>query len=204
MFNLMKKDLLLQRKLLLIYFIILCFYLWSDFNAAMSIAIISSLFVINSHYYDEKDSANILLNALPYSRKEIVSSKYIGALLFTGVMIPICILGQILLDSMKFQVSIKDIVLSFLIVMLFTSFYLPFFYKFSQQYILAAFSLIFLLIMIFANKILEFITAHFGGNIRFLMQTTESHLLLFLALTTIICYGLSWILSIIIYEKKAF
>jgi ABC-2 type transport system permease protein len=43
--------------------------------------------VLYRHIMDEKTSIHILLNSLPYTRKEIVSSKYIGACVFTFVIV---------------------------------------------------------------------------------------------------------------------
>lgn len=46
-------------------------------DVAYVIIICSAVFVINTYQSDDKDNANILVNSLPYTRKEIISSKYV-------------------------------------------------------------------------------------------------------------------------------
>ncbi len=83
-------------------------------DVAYVIIICSAVFVINTYQSDDKDNANILVNSLPYTRKEIISSKYVGTLLFTIVIIPFCLVGKyFILDSMEFQLSIESYILGF-------------------------------------------------------------------------------------------
>lgn len=78
MFNLIKKDLILQKNLLLVYLLVLVLLLSSGFHFGFIVVLLSSLFLFNSQYYDDKEKSHVLLNSLPYTRKEIVSSKYVG------------------------------------------------------------------------------------------------------------------------------
>ena len=42
--------------------------------------IVASVFIpFNTYAYDEKAETNILLNSLPYTRNEIIASRYLGA-----------------------------------------------------------------------------------------------------------------------------
>lgn len=96
-------------------------------DVAYVIIICSAVFVINTYQSDDKDNANILVNSLPYTRKEIISSKYVGTLFFTIVIIPFCLVGKyFILDGMEFQLSLESYILGFLAVMLITAFYIPF------------------------------------------------------------------------------
>ena len=204
MLNLIKKDIFLQKKLFVLYAGLILFYIWSDFSPVLTITLTSSMFVLHSHYYDEKDRANVLLNALPYTRKEIISSKYIGALTFTLMLIPTVIIGHFIIDGSFIQLSVKDIVLSLLSVMLFTAFYLPFFYKFTQQYLLIAFSAVFSMLVIIAPRAAEYIVNHFGEIIETITSFSSLQFYGLLSVVVLICYGLSWLLSVKIYQRKAF
>lgn len=204
MFNLMKKDLILQKRLLIVYVVLLIIYLRSDLSIVFSVVMISSLFVINSHYYDEKDKANILLNSLPYSRKEVVSSKYIGALLFAVIVMLVYVIGQYFVDSSFVNLSYKQIISCFIGTMLFTAFYLPFFYKFTQQYLLVAFSGFFVIVIITVQPISEFIMSNFQETIQLLQSMATIQLYSIMTILVIIIYSFSWILSIKIYSNKAF
>lgn len=204
MFNLIKKDFILQKRLLIVYVILLIIYLRADFNIVFSVVMISSLFVINSHYYDEKDKANILLNSLPYTKKEIVSSKYIEALLSAVIVILLYIIGQYILGSSLGNFSFMQIISCFLGIMLFTAFYLPFFYKFTQQYLLVAFSALVVIVIIAARPILEFVMSNFAETIQLLQSMATIQLYSIMTTLVIIIYIISWLLSIKIYSNKAF
>lgn len=204
MFNLIKKDFILQKKMLSVYLVILAFCLYSDYNLVFVIMIVSSLFVMNSHYYDEKENAHILLNSLPYTRREIVSSKYLGAILFSLIVIPLGIAGQVIMDNKMLQEPLKIIVLSLLLVLFFTSFYLPFFYKFTQQYLLIGFTFIFILLVFLVNKLPILLSDHFAGAVEFVSELNDATLLSSLSLIAVVCYLVSWLLSVRIYQKKAF
>ena len=204
MLNLIKKDFILQKNLMFVYLIVLALFLSSDFNFSFVIALVSTLILFNSQYYDEKEKAHILINSLPYTRKEIVSSKYIGGLLFTLCLIPIGYVGTFFLGDTVLSSPVRSIIMGFLIVMVVSSFFLPFFYKFTQQYLLIAFSILLALSFFLYSKLSQFIAKHFGEFIAFYEGINDGVLLGSIAAIAISCYALSWMLSIKIYQKKAF
>ena len=88
MINLILKDVLIQKKLILFYIATIIIYLWAGVPSLLFLGFLYSvIFILNAFAYDEKDNANILLISLPYTRKEIVSSKYIGSLIFTTIFV---------------------------------------------------------------------------------------------------------------------
>ena len=204
MLNLIKKDFILQKNLLVVYLIVLALFLSSDFNFSFVIAMVSSLILFNSQYYDEKDKAHILINSLPYTRKEIVSSKYIGGLIFTLCLIPIGYVGTLFLGDTVLSSPVRSILMGFLIVMIFSSIFLPFFYKFTQQYLLIAFSVLLALSFFIYSKLSQFFEKHFGEFIAFYESINDGLLLGSIAVIAISCYAISWMLSIRIYQRKAF
>lgn len=204
MFNLIKKDFLLQKRLLIVYVILLIIYLRADLSIVFTVVTISSLFVMNSHYYDEKDKANILLNSLPYTKKEIVSAKYIEASLSAAVFIVLFVIAQYVMDSSLGNFSFIQIISCFLGTMIFTAFYLPFFYKFTQQYILIGFSAVIVLVVISARPITEFVVSNFPETIQTLQEMATFQIYSMVTILVLIIYGFSWILSIKIYSNKAF
>lgn len=208
MFNLILKDFYAQKLLMLLYLGIMAIYMFSGLNSSFIVAIISALFVMNSHYYDEKDKTNIFLNSLPFTRKEIVSSKYIGSLVFTTITILVFIglkgISQIISQDSVELFNIELIILSYLLVMLFTSVYLPFFYKFTQQYLLVIFSAVFILVMFSIRYIYDFVMKNFSGVIDFFSSLSTGYLYILLTVITIIVFAISWFMSIKIYERKDF
>ena len=161
-------------------------------------------FITQTFAYDEKDNANILLNSLPYTRKEIVSSKYIGSLIYTSLIIFITSIGDFFLNGKEVLFLWKDILLIIGLVMVTLSFILPIFYKFKTQSLMIAVGALFGIYIL----IIKFLSPSLNGTLRELIQkfmTLQETQMYFVAiLTIIILYVGSWLLSIRIYARKVF
>ena len=213
MTNLIWKDLIVQKRLLPLYVGIMGFYFFSDFSSiavsdispfAWLAFIMSTTLIMNAFYYDEKDNINILLNSLPYTRRQIVSSKYIGALLFTALFLVLTIVGSFIVNGMELAVSWKEVLQTFGLVMAWLTIMFPFFYKFKQQYLLLG-AVIFLIVGITAFNILfHLFNARFGKFMEWLAGLTDLQFYSALGLGIVLLYGASWRLSIRIYERKVF
>lgn len=204
MLNLIKKDLILQKTTLPAYLLFLISYLWVGMDVAYVIIICSAVFVIVSHQSDAKDNANILINSLPYSRKEIISSKYIGTLLFTLVIMPFCLVGKYFItDGMKFQIPLESFVLSFLAVMLIAAFYIPFFVAFKVQTLVPIFIFLSIGVVFLLRKTPYLFNKYAKDVVTFLNETSDLKLFLILTAIAVGCYAVSWVLSIRIYQNKA-
>lgn len=204
MFNLMRKDFILQKDRLIIYLGLLLFYLWSDFYIVISVGFITSLFVMNSHYYDEREKINIMLNSLPYTRKEIVSAKYIEAIIVTAIVLIFTIIGKSIFDGTLISVTMEEIILCFIGTMIFTAIYLPFFFKFTQQYLLVAFAMLFVIVVMVARIVIDWFSPSLTKMIQFLKSLPAIELYSIAIIVVILFYAISWMLSIRIYSKKAF
>lgn len=204
MLNLMKKDIILQKHLLLVYLGLILLYLYVDINYVVSVVMTSSLFVLHSHYYDEKDKANMLLNSLPYTRKEIVSSKYIEAILILIPVIAISVLGNTIMNGGELTVTFTSLFACIIGTMMFTAFYLPFTYKFSQQYLMIATSFLIGLVIVFMPAINRFVMTKFSTQINDLKSVSDVQLIGVIGVISILIYAVSWKMSISIYSKKSF
>ncbi|MCY9518029.1 ABC-2 transporter permease [Paenibacillus apiarius] len=204
MFNLILKDILIQKKIIIFYIATIILYLLVDTSLVLIGFIYSVVFIMNAYSYDEKDNANILLNSLPYTRKEIVCSKYIGALIFTSIFIIIIYFGDFLLNGKEALFSWKEVLLIIGLVMVAISFMLPFSYKFKTQYLLIASGALFGIYMV----TISFLFPTFNDTLRELIQKfmslQETQFYFLTILTVSILYIGSWLLSIRIYEKKVF
>ncbi|MEK5070023.1 ABC-2 transporter permease [Sporosarcina sp. FSL K6-1508] len=202
MFNLIRKDILLQKTTLLILLPLLVVFLFME-NSYVWIGIIFSIsIVMNAYSVDEKSASHILLNSLPYTRKEIVSSKYIGTFIFVGSVVFTIFIGNLIIHQ---EIMMwKDILLIVSSVMVAISLLFPFSYKFKSQYMLigALVSLAIYLVIIplfipnVNDKIREFVQTVLT------LQTAQFYL--FIALSVMVLYTCSWLLSIHIYRKKVF
>ena len=70
---------------------VLFVYLFLETSSIWVGIIFCIVIIMNAFSMDEKTSINLLLNSLPYTRKEIVSSKYIGAIYFNCYVVTIFI-----------------------------------------------------------------------------------------------------------------
>ncbi|MEZ2661100.1 ABC-2 transporter permease [Aneurinibacillus aneurinilyticus] len=137
-------------------------------------------------------------------RKEIVSSKYIGALIFTSLFVIVIFVGDLVVNGNAALFSWKETLLIFGLVMVTTAFILPFSYKFKSQYLLIASAVLFGLYIL----AISFFFRNLNDRLRELIQefmTLQEIQFYFLAILMIlILYIASWLLSIRIYERKVF
>ncbi|KOS63134.1 ABC-2 transporter permease [Lysinibacillus agricola] len=205
MINLILKDVLIQKKLILFYIATIIIYLLAGTSPQIFLGFLYSvIFILNAFAYDEKDNVNILLLSLPYTRKEIVSSKYIGALIFTTIFIFIIYIGNFFLNGKETLFIWKEMLLIIGLVMIAMSFMFPFSYKFKTQYLLIASGALFGIYLL----TIKFFIPNFNSKLGELMQRfltlQETQMYFIASITVIILYIGSWLLSIFIYERKAF
>ena len=202
MYQLVKKDLIIHKKMLMGMFLVLLIYMYIDIPIIFLGLLFSMTLTLNLFSTDEKRHAQMLLSSLPFTRKEIVSSKYISAILFI-LLIVLAITG----GSLLFQQVLPNgfhllmIAIGSLFVV---SFMYPVAYKFTSKYVnitfFTCFGLYLAIIMFFIPNLNDQIRETFTK----IMSLGESQLILYAGLTLVITYILSWLLSIRIYEKKVF
>ncbi|QPQ28863.1 ABC-2 transporter permease [Lysinibacillus sp. JNUCC 51] len=204
MVNLIFKDILIQKKVILFYIATIILYLLINVSLVKIGFLYSLAFITMSFSYDEKDNANILLNSLPYTRKQIVSSRYIGSLIYTSLIIIITYLGNFFLNGKETLFLLKDILIIIGLVMVAMSFILPICYKFKTQSLMIASGTLFGIYMV----TIKYLFPSLNDTLRELTQkflTLQETQMYFVAiLTIIILYVGSWLLSIRIYTRKVF
>lgn len=201
MLNLIRKDMILQKKTLPFMLLFLFIYLFLNVSTSWVAIVFCIVIIMNAFQTDETSSANLLLNSLPYTRKEIVSSKYIGALIFIFLTLLTIFIGNWMIHREIMQWEILLFITS--IVMGLTSFAFPFSYLFNSKYLLIGFGGVFVVYMV----TLSFIP-NLNDRVRELVQTVlsldNSLFYLGIILSVGLLYVLSWILSIRIYSRKVF
>lgn len=202
MFNLIRKDIVLQKKTLAASFLVLCVYLMLDISPIWVGVVFSIVISMYAFSIDEKSSIHILLNSLPYTRKEIVSSKYIVVVLFTSMVAAAILIVHFIIHR-EFAIW-KDILLMVAIVMTAASFMLPFCYKFKSNYLLIASIVAFGLYMLTVNFVVQNLNDQIREFIHMLLTLQNTYLYLIVAISVLTLYGCSWLLSIRIYRNKVF
>lgn len=204
MYNLIRKDFLIQKNMLLVHIaILLLFPLFLGANVYVGF-IFSLSFILSACSIDEKDNINILLNSLPYTRKEIVSSKYIGALLFTLVVVIVMYVGDFLLNGENVLFLWKEMLLVIGLVMLTTSFLIPFLFRFKMQYLHIAMGAIVVIYFLTVGFFIENLHDILREVTQKFLALQEFQVYSVAISAVVLLYIGSWLLSIRIYEKKVF
>ncbi len=212
MFNLIRKDIIILKNTILIYIPVIFVYLMLDISSIWLGILLSLAIIMGAFTADEKPAINNFLNSLPYTRKEIVSSKYIGALIFTFIIVFTLFIGTFIIHGEMFDW--KEILLVVGLILIFVSFSFPFCYKFKSQYLVTGSIIIGVTLMV----IISFILPKIGPTLDDTMDLQEKidwfaqklfslqdmQLYGLIASVVIVLYGCSWLLSIRIYSKKAF
>ena len=202
MFNLIRKDILLQKTTLMILLPVLILSLTQDLSYIYIGFIFSIVIILNAFTSDDKSSINTLLNSLPYTRKEIVSSKYIGAFIFVLTIVFTIFIGNLIINR---ELTIwKELGFIISIVMVSISFIFPFSYKFKSQYLLTAAVVSFVIYMLIISFFIQNLNDKIRELVGMLLTLQNSQLYLIIAFSVIILYVCSWLLSIRIYSKKVF
>lgn len=172
-------------------------------TSAIWVGIVFSIVIImNAYKMDEQSSIHVLLNSLPYTRKDIVSSKYIGAFLFTGLVVFIIFIGNLFIHQ---EITIwKDILFIVSLVLVAMSLIFPFLYKFKSQYMMIASLALFSVYLIVINFFIPNLNNKIGEFVQMVLTLQNAQFYLLIALSVITLYACSWLLSINIYRKKVF
>lgn len=162
-----------------------------------SIAIIMQSFSV-----DEKSTSHMLLNALPYTRKEIVNSKYIGAGVFTLLIVLTIFVGNLIVH--KEIIQWEQLLLVMSVVAVFISFAFPFSYLFKSQYLMIGFIVLFVLYVVTINKFIPDLNDRIREAVQMVLSFEQSLLYTGILLSVALLYLFSWMLSIRIYSRKVF
>lgn len=201
MFNLIRRDIILQKRQLLLYIPFLIFFIVMDSHPAL-IYLVTSIFIpFNTYYYDEKAETNILLNSLPYTRKEIIAARYLGAIVYMGVAI---VITSVALLVFQVPFTVTDIAIGGGLFLLFSAVAFPVFHIFKPGYIFSAVLIGFLVSAAIGPAIVIYLAERWTTITNFIMTLSTPVLYTGASLIVITIYGISWVMTTIIYMRKAF
>ncbi|GAA0371600.1 ABC-2 transporter permease [Bacillus horti] len=202
MLNLIRKDILLQKKTLMILVPALLVYLALDISYIWSGFVFSIVIIWTAFTMDEKSQINILLNSLPYTRKDIVSSKYIGALIFTCIVVLTIFIGNVVFH--RELILMKDLILLVSLVMISVSFMFPFSYRFKSQSLFICSIVLFAIYLVLISTLVQNLHDLIRDFYQMLLALQDFNVYLIIIFSTIVLYICSWLLSIRIYKNKVF
>ncbi|WP_273834259.1 ABC-2 transporter permease [Guptibacillus sedimenti] len=200
MFNLIHKDIILLKKTMLVLLAILCVYLILDFSIIWVGILCSILISMQSFTLDEKSTIQLLLNSLPYTRKEIVSSKYIVAVLFTLLIATVTYIGNIIIHGE--MTSWKELLFMVAVVMSILSFIFPFCYKFKSNYLMIAAIGLFAMYLLTVTFFIHDLHDRMRAFVKLLLTSNNTVEYLAIGVSVLLLYICSGFVSLRIYRKK--
>ncbi|WP_144569612.1 ABC-2 transporter permease [Bacillus pseudomycoides] len=201
MLNLIKRDLILQKKQLLVYLGFIIFFIVMNKHPILIFTIASILIPYNTHAYDAKAETNILLNSLPYTRKEIVASRYIGAIVY--MLLAIAVTSAMLIIFQK-SFTVEHIVMGNALFLLFAAITFPLFYQFKQDHMLLIIMALFLVLTAFGPGAVQFLATEFSTVTDTIFSLSIPTLYAIATMIIVCAYIISCGVSLIIYQRKAF
>ncbi|MDM5206330.1 ABC-2 transporter permease [Cytobacillus kochii] len=201
MFNLLKKDFILQKNTMIFLLPIFILFLTQNSSSIWNALIFSIALAMNAFAIDEKPEINKMLNALPYTRKEIVSSKYFGTLIYTALVVLVVFVWNISIHATL--TSWKEALLIFGLVMLAISFLFPFSYQFKSQYLLIGTLGLFGVTMVVARIFDLNMAGTLMSTFEYMVSLNGNEILLLAVLVSFV-YLISWAVSLTIYSRKVF
>lgn len=175
MYNLILKDILVQKRMILFtlgyaIFVLIVFQnpAFERVSYIMGSMAISYLFILGACAYDNK--SEIIINSLPIKRKEIVLAKYLSVLFFAGMAIlTIGIIGGMMkgigLPFPHRYITIGDVLGTMVSVILLTSLYLPIYFKYGYIKSRVFNMIVFLLFFFAPNLIVEYVRDNYDQEI---------------------------------------
>lgn len=210
MYYLILKDMLILKRMIFLIIVFIAFFHVLQNPPILAISLAGFLFVSSAASFDDRSNAHIMLNSLPINRKQIISSKYVGAFLFGLFAILLAVVFQTafyLIFKGSYDQPIPEanhLLIGMLCILLFTSFYYPILYKFGEKYT-RIITMILLVGFIIFGQIIAYL---FKGNIQsvmlFVNQFSAAQLLIAGVAVTAILFFLSWLITTKIYEAKDF
>ena len=214
MFNLIIKDIVIQKKTFLyaLIFTIVAsmgfFYMNPGPNSVslyvFSPIAINYMFIYFALSYDDKNKSEIVLNSLPLKRNDVVIAKYISIFVFVAIgliySIVIGFIGKAIgLPMFTTSISLSNVVAVISIACIFNSMIFPIYFKFGAMKT-QIFTVILLFIPLLAfnnpNNFKEL------KIIRFINNSSSLTLISLALVTSLIFFIISLIISIHIYSKK--
>ncbi|MBM7542780.1 ABC-2 transporter permease [Amphibacillus cookii] len=201
MVNLIRRDVILQKKYLLTYIPFIVFFIIMGSHSALTFLVASIFIPFNAFAYDEKAETNILLNSLPYTRKEIIAARYLGAIVYMVLAIGLTSLALLAFGE---PFTMKDIAVGNSLFLLFAAFTFPLFYILKSGHIFTVVLISFLVLAGIGPQVVIFLVERLTAITDFIARFSVPTLYTGAAVIVIILYAISWGITTFIYQRKAF
>ena len=202
MVSLIVKDFIIHKKMLLAMLLGIIVYMFLNASVILVGIIFTLAIVMHIFSYDEKKSIQMLLSSLPYTRREIVSSKYISTFIYILLVIGAIVISNFFVNEQL--PNWKQFIIVIGIVVLVLSFLFPFSYQFTSKYLLIGSFSFFGIYLLIGKFLVPNINDEIRSIIAKILEFNNTQIVIGAGIMLSILYLLSWLLSIRIYEKKVF
>ena len=220
MFNLVIKDIIVQKKsiafaVLYIAFFMIALQSIGEMTFTSAITAFSYILVMGGFAYDDKNKADIMLNSLPLKRYNIVLAKYISLFVFVAFGSLIYFVFELFLRSTGFSfiktypITIESFTGAVFAVSIMHSFCLPIIFKFGYTRAKVINFVMFFAFFFGGSWLINYIytrmNAGFAGKVFALLENRPDY---FIALAIIAAAALlmliSYMISLRVYKKREF
>lgn len=202
MVNLILKDLVIHKKLLLGMFLGIVAYMLLDASVMLVAVVFTMAIVMSIFANDEKKSIQMLLGSLPFTRREVVSSKYIVVFIYTLLVFFTTSVSNYAINQQL--PNGKEALIVICSVMLLVSILFPLTYKFSSKYLTIITIVVFFICIWLARMSAIELNDEFRAVAARILAFQDVPLVIGVGVVLTLLYFLSWRLSVRIYENKIF
>ncbi len=200
MFNLIRRDVIIQKKHLIGFIPFVLFFIIMNAHPALTFLVASVFIPFNTFDYDKKAETNILLNSLPYTRLEIIAARYIGAIVYMVLAISLTSVALFIFNK---SFTLIDIAIGGSLFLIFVALAFPMFYIFKGN-ITMIIILSFILLVGIVPPAVYYLAEQFPAITNFILSLSNSTLYISTTIIIAILYAVSWIATSLIYQRTAF
>ena len=217
MFNLILKDMLIQKRNFLfgIVYLLIMVLAFQQIGSSMFVASViplSFIMVQSACAYDDKNKSDVLLNSLPLNRSTIVIARYISTFVFAAISIVYYILisgiAKVLELPFKiYPVSLEGIIGALFALVLVSGIYFPIFFKVgyikSKIVNFALFFGVFFGVGMLVSELMENKNSAFiQGAIHFFSNQSDMQIIVEIFVMMILLLIISYMFSLKFYRNR--
>lgn len=219
MYNLIIKDILIQKKqvafsIAYMAFILVAFQGMGEAMLPMGLVALTYMLSMTSCGYEEKNKSDIMLNSLPVKRANIIAAKYMSVFVYfaMGMLVyalfsKIIIMAQIPLKT--YPITLEAFIGGFVAVSMMTGIWLPIYFKFGYMKLRVVNFVLFFLFFFGTSYLNKFFKENQNSQwvqniINFLNSQGNITIALIIFAMVIILLIISYGLSVRFYSKREF
>lgn len=202
MLQLIKKDMAIHKLSWLIYSVISLVYMFAGNDIIFIIALMSAIIIVNVFYADERANGHKLWNAMPFTRREIVSARYMSLIIIIFFNMLLVMTIELVMAGGLELAFWKEVIGSFILILITSALFIPILYSLAQQNAVFILYVLYILLVIGAVYLFYYFYLYLTDN--FIIPQTLSNVQFFsFGIVFSIClYILSCVLSVKIYKNK--